>query len=215
MGLATLLTGGVVGAATWLVFFSSVLGVRDVQVSGGVRVPPDEVRRVVGVAPGTPLARVDLEEVRRRVAALTQVESARVDRAWPGTLQVSVVERTPLAVARVAGRTVTVDRYGVFLGDAGAAVRLPLLRVQRPAPDDLATRSALAVLAALPEGVKARVGEVAAPSPGSVTLRLSDSRTVRWGDAERSEEKARVLQRLLRTPARSYDVSSPDVVTVK
>ncbi|WP_245658148.1 cell division protein FtsQ/DivIB [Microtetraspora malaysiensis] len=215
VGLATLLTGGVVGAATWLVLFSPVLGVRDVQISGAVGVPADEVRRAAGVAPGTPLARVDLEKVRVRVAALTRVESARVDRAWPGTLQVSVVERTPLALARVDGRTVTMDRYGVVLGDAGPAVRLPLLRVQRPAADDPATRSALAVLAALPDGLRGRMDEVVAPSPASVTLRLTDGRTATWGDEERSAEKARILESLLRRPARSYDVSSPDVVTVK
>ncbi|WP_433215493.1 cell division protein FtsQ/DivIB [Microtetraspora malaysiensis] len=134
VGLATLLTGGVVGAATWLVLFSPVLGVRDVQISGAVGVPADEVRRAAGVAPGTPLARVDLEKVRVRVAALTRVESARVDRAWPGTLQVSVVERTPLALARVDGRTVTMDRYGVVLGDAGPAVRLPCCASSGPPP---------------------------------------------------------------------------------
>ncbi|GLW97308.1 hypothetical protein Misp02_13950 [Microtetraspora sp. NBRC 16547] len=215
MGLATLLTGGVVGAATWLVFYSSVLGVRDVRISGSVRVPADEVRRASEVTPGTPLARVDLEEVRRRVAALTQVESVRVERGWPGTLQVAVVERTPVAVAKVNGRAVTVDRYGVFLGDAAVTVRLPLLRVQRPAPDDAATRAALTVLSALPEGLGARVGEVRAPSPASISLILADGRTVTWGDSERSAEKARILQPLLRTPADSYDVSSPDVVTVK
>ncbi|MEV0968630.1 cell division protein FtsQ/DivIB [Microtetraspora glauca] len=215
VGLATLLTGGVVGAATWLVFFSSVLGVRDVRVTGSARVPADDVRRASGVAPGTPLARVDLEEVERRVAALTQVESVRVDRGWPGTLQVAVVERTPVAVAKVNGRAMTMDRYGVVLGEAGVTARLPLLRVQRPAPDDVATRSALTVLTALPERLRARVSEVGAPSPSSVSLLLADGREVTWGDAGRSAEKTRVLQSLLKTRAASYDVSSPDVVTVK
>ncbi|WP_433227153.1 cell division protein FtsQ/DivIB [Microtetraspora malaysiensis] len=90
-----------------------------------------------------------------------------------------------------------------------------MLRVQRPAADDPATRSALAVLAALPDGLRGRMDEVVAPSPASVTLRLTDGRTATWGDEERSAEKARILESLLRRPARSYDVSSPDVVTVK
>jgi cell division protein FtsQ len=96
-----------------------------------------------------------------------------------------------------------------------APPRLPVLRVQRLGQADPATRTALKVLATLPEDVLRRVREVRAPSGQWVSLRLSDGRMVIWGDAERPVEKARVLKTLLRTPAASYDVSSPDVVTVK
>jgi hypothetical protein len=44
-----------------------------------------------------------------------------------------------------------------------------------------------------------------------VTLRLRGRVTVRWGDARRSAAKATELQALLRTGARSVDVSSRQV----
>jgi cell division protein FtsQ len=213
---ATLLAGGVVGSATWVVFFSSIFGVRHVVVTGNATVSAEEVRRVAGIPAGTPMATVDLGEVDRRIAGLRAVESVRSDRSWPGTLRVAIVERTPLAAVPTGGRTAVVDRFGVVLETVDVAPpRLPVLRVQRLGQADPATRTALKVLATLPADVLRRVREVRAPSGQWVSLRLSDGRTVIWGDAERPVEKARVLKTLLRTPAASYDVSSPDVVTVK
>ncbi|GAA1275482.1 hypothetical protein Psi02_01940 [Planotetraspora silvatica] len=215
--LATLLTGGVVGVATWVVFFSPVLGVRSIEVTGDVTVPAEQLRQAAGVRLGTPLATVDLGLVEQRVRAVREVESARVDRAWPGTLRVAVVERTAIAVALLGpGRSAVLDRFGVVLREVAVAPpRLPLLRVQRLAADDPSTRSALTVLSVLPEDVSRLVSQVRAPSPKSVTLKLTDGRTVIWGDAGRAAEKGRLLTSLLTRPATSYDISSPKVVTVR
>ncbi|WP_169944842.1 FtsQ-type POTRA domain-containing protein [Microbispora sp. H11081] len=214
--LATLLTGGVVGVATWVVFFSPVLGVREVEVTGNSRIPAEQVRQAAGVRTGTPLATVDLAAVERRLRAMVTVESASVDRGWPGTLRVSVVERVPAAAVPLGETTAVVDRYGVVLQQVTVAPpRLPVLRVQRAAADDPATRAGLTVLRALPESVLERLREVRVPSPRSITLKLTDGRTVTWGDAGRSAQKGRVLLAALAKPGTSYDVSSPQVVTVR
>ncbi|GAA0359399.1 hypothetical protein GCM10009530_05890 [Microbispora corallina] len=214
--LAVLLSGGVVGAATWVVFFSPVLGVREVEVTGNTRIPAEQVRAAAGVRTGTPLATVDLGAVEGRVSALRAVESARVARGWPGTLRIDVVERVPAAAVPAGALTDVIDRYGVVLEQVPVAPpRLPVLRVQRAAADDPATRSALAVLRALPADLLDRLREVRAPSPDSITLRLTDGRTVVWGDAGRAAEKARVLVAVLPKPGKTYDVSSPRVVTVR
>ncbi|MCT9930651.1 FtsQ-type POTRA domain-containing protein [Planotetraspora sp. A-T 1434] len=215
--IATLLSGGVVGAATWVVFFSPVLGVRVVEITGNTVVPAEQLRLAAGVRTGTPLATVDLDAVEQRVEAVREVESARVERSWPGTVRVTVVERTPVAAVPLGrGRSVVVDRFGVALREVAVVPpRLPVLRVQRFAAEDPATGSALTVLSRLPEDVLRRVREVRAPSPKSVTLTLTDGRTVVWGDARRAAEKGRLLLAVLGKPATSYDVSSPGVVTVK
>ncbi|GII53946.1 hypothetical protein Pth03_23350 [Planotetraspora thailandica] len=215
--VATLLTGGVVGAATWVVFFSPVLGVRTIEVTGDTTVPADQLRQATGIKLGTPLATVDLGVVRQRVGSVREVESARVDRVWPGTLHVSVVERTAVAAVQLGpGRAAVLDRFGVILREAAVPPSwLPVLKVQRLAAGDPATRSALTVLSVLPEAVLNRVREVRAPSPKSVTLKLTDGKTIVWGDAADSEEKGRLLAALLKKPGTSYDLSSPDVVTVR
>ncbi|GIH68228.1 cell division protein FtsQ/DivIB [Sphaerimonospora thailandensis] len=230
--LAALLMAGVVGAATWVVFSSSVLGVRQVEIIGNTRVPAETLRAAAAVPVGTPLATVDVEEVGRRLRAVVEVESARVEREWPGTLRISVVERTPVAVVPltepstngapetgaskngVAEVSAVVDRFGVILERVAVAPpRLPMLRVQHPAPDDPAMRAALAVLGALPDDV--RVSEVRVPSVRAITLILADGRTVLWGDAGHAAEKGRALAAALERPGTFFDVSTPRVVTVK
>ncbi|WP_327045126.1 FtsQ-type POTRA domain-containing protein [Microbispora sp. NBC_01189] len=214
--LATLLTGGVVGVATWVVFFSPVLGVREVEITGNGRVPAEELREAAGVRTGTPLATVDLAGVEGRVRALRAVESATAGRVWPGTLRISVVERVPAAVVPLGVETAVIDRYGVVLQQVTVAPpRLPVLRVERAAADDPATRAGLTVLRALPADLLDRLRELRAPSPRSITLKLTDGRSVTWGDAGDSARKGRVLLAALAKPGKSYDVSSPGLVTVR
>ncbi|MFF0246815.1 cell division protein FtsQ/DivIB, partial [Streptosporangium sandarakinum] len=211
-----LLTAGVVGSVVWLVFFSPVLGVREIRVTGNAVLPVEEIRRATGVAAGRPLATVDVAEVKAKVGAIRRVESVSVSRDWPGTLAVRVVERRPAAVVPQGDRAALVDRHGVVIEVRDVAPPgLPTLRVDRPGAGDPATVAALAVVGALPESLAGRVAEVAAPSPETVSLRLKDGRTVVWGGRDRSADKARILATLLRSRADTYDVSSPEVVTVK
>ncbi|MBG0829519.1 FtsQ-type POTRA domain-containing protein [Planomonospora sp. ID67723] len=211
-----LLTAGVVGSAAWLVFVSPVLGVREVRVVGNLDVSAGQIRQATGVADGKPLATVDAAEIEDRVARIRRIESVRVSRGWPGTLMIEVVERTPVAVLPVGGTFALVDRHGVVIEIKGVVPpALPVLRLDRPGPGDPATAAALAVVGALPEELSSRVAEVHAPSAETVSLRLRDGRSVVWGGSDRAADKARVLVTLLKRPADTYDVSSPDVVTVK
>jgi cell division protein FtsQ len=62
------------------------------------------------------LVAIDVDQVASRVAALPWVEHATVTRAWPNTVQISVVERKPVAQApSAAGGFVLVDESGQVL----------------------------------------------------------------------------------------------------
>ncbi|HOW95396.1 MAG TPA: cell division protein FtsQ/DivIB, partial [Mycolicibacterium fallax] len=74
---------------------------------------------------------------------------------------------------------------------------------------------ALQVMTALPPDVAAQIGRIAAPSVASITLTLTDGRVVVWGTTDRTPEKAGKLAALLTQPGQTYDVSSPDLPTVK
>ncbi|MGC5014031.1 cell division protein FtsQ/DivIB [Streptosporangium sp. DT93] len=211
-----LLTVAVVGIAAWLVFFSPVLGVREIQVVGNAGLSAEQVRQTARVAGGVPLATVDVAQVRARIGAIPRVESVKVSRTWPDTLRVEIVEREPVATVPSAGRSALMDRHGVVVEvrDVAPPV-LPVLRVSRPGPRDPATTAALGVIVALPGDLARRVAEVLAPSAETVSLRLKDGREVVWGGGDRPAEKAKILVTLLERRADSYDVSSPDVVIVK
>lgn len=208
-----------------LLYDLGLADVQDVRVTGVATVPQRAVLDAAAVTPGGPLAAVDLAGVADRVSRLPAVESVRVGRDWPHTVAVDVTERVPVAVTRNGEGPQLVDRTGVvYPGDAPDG--LPTLTVPRAGTDDPDTLAAVAVLAALPAQVRAQVlsvrvgdpaaGGAAAPSTTpQVTLGLTDDREIRWGDAERAAEKAAVLVPLLGQTGRRYDVSSPELPTIR
>ncbi|HEX4818281.1 MAG TPA: FtsQ-type POTRA domain-containing protein [Nonomuraea sp.] len=212
-----LLTAGVVGTAAWLVFFSPVLGVRSIEIVGNLTVPGERIKQQAGVADLHPLATVNLAEVETRVLGIRQLAEAKVDRVWPGTLRIEVVEREPVAAVPAGDKVAIVDDQGVVIElKTSVPPMLPMLRVDRPTAGDPAMMAALQVIKAVPDEIAPKVREVRAGTAEGVTLRLSDGRSVVWGGTDRPEEKAGILASLLKQEkATVYDVSSPDVVTLK
>ncbi|PZG15396.1 cell division protein FtsQ/DivIB [Nonomuraea aridisoli] len=212
-----LLTAGVVGTAAWLVFFSPVLGVRSIDIVGNLTVPKERIEQQAGVPDLHPLATVNLAEVEGRVLGIRQLAGAKVDRIWPGTLRIEVVEREPVAVIQVGDKYAIIDKHGVVIEvETALPPLLPVLKVDRPAEGDPAMMAALQVIDAVPDEVAGKVRQVRAGTAEGVTLELSDGRTVIWGGTDRPQEKGRILTSLLkREKAAQYDVSSPDVVTLK
>jgi cell division protein FtsQ len=208
------LAAAVLGLLAWLVYGTTVLGVRAVEVNGSVLAGPDQVRAVAAVTDGTPLARVDTDQVAARVRTLPSVGSVEVSRSWPHTLVIEVVERTAVGAVATEGGFAVLDATGVVFNrvpepPAGVA----LLRLAAPGPDDPATTAALRVLAALTPALRDGLAELDAPSPTRIRLQLADGRVVVWGDAERSPDKATVATALLDTDATTIDVSVPEVAT--
>ena len=64
---------------------------------------------------GHSVLRIPLEERRRQLEAIPWVAQATVRRALPNTLQVDIVERTPIAFLRDGGTLALVDSHGVIL----------------------------------------------------------------------------------------------------
>ncbi|MFC4943491.1 cell division protein FtsQ/DivIB [Pseudonocardia sp. GCM10023141] len=198
---------------------AGLFDVKDVTVTGAGTVPVADVLAAAAVTPGGPLLDVDTAGAAQRVAALPAVASVHVDRSWPHTVTVAVIERVPVAVFAT-------DR-GDQLVDGGGAVYpgpvppgLPRLTMTFAGPDDPATHAALTALGDLPPAVRPQVLSIdaradAPGAPSQVSFGLTDDRQVRWGDPDRGKDKAAVLVPLLTRPGRVYDVSSPDLATVR
>jgi len=198
-----------------VLYFTPVMSARSIIVTGTGAVSRDEVLDAAAVRVGTPLLQIDTDKVADRVAAIRRVASARVQRQYPSELRITLVERIPVVVKDFPDGPHLYDRDGVDFATAPPPPALPYIDVANPGPNDPPTKAALGVLLALRPEVVAQVGRIAAPSVASITLTLTDGRTVIWGTNDRTEEKAQKLGALLTQPGRVYDVSSPDLPTVK
>jgi cell division protein FtsQ len=239
--LTVVVVVGVAVGAGWLVFWSDVLDVDEVAVTGTSVLSPAEVEKVAAVRSGAPLARVDLDAVTSRVEGLPAVASAAVTRSWPGTVAIEVDEREAIAVVEDDGSYQGLDATGVLFrsysappadlplvraadldsdsadagqGEDGAGVKAgDTARAEVGASRDDALREVALVIEALPAAIGAEVDHVEFSSLDSILLVLSDGSQVQWGSAEQSALKADVLETLMTIPATTYDVSVPGLPT--
>ncbi len=198
-----------------ILYFTPVMSARSIVVTGVGTVTREEVIDVAKVKAGTPLLQINTDQVADRVATIRRVASARVQREYPSTLRITIIERVPIVVKDLPDGPHLYDRDGVDFATGPPPPGLPYIDVDNPGPADPPTRAALQVLTALRPEVAGQVGRVAAPSVASITLTLADGRVVVWGTNDRTDEKAEKLAALLTQPGHTYDVSSPDLPTVK
>jgi cell division protein FtsQ len=212
--LVALLVAAVAAGAVWLVFYSPALAVADVEVQGGRVLSATEVRRAAAVPVGDPLATVNLDAVAARVEGLAPVKKVDVTRSWPDSVLIDVEERVAVAAVVREGQVRGLDADGVIFRDyEDRPADLPLVRMSASTESE-ALAEAASVVAALPEGLAGRVAHVEVDTVDTISLRLRNGDTVFWGSADASEDKARVVQVLLKQDASRYDVSVPAQPTI-
>ena len=207
-----------VALAVVLTAVTPVLDVRTVRVDGPSEETRPQVEAAAAVAPGTSLVWMDTGEVAARVNHLPRIASVDVRRALPGTVVVTVTERTPVVAVPVPGGSALVDGSGfAYRVVATPPDGLPVLRLPpsvAPTPQDPATGTAVRVVGALPPDLAGQVAEVRATGPHDVALDLTDGREVRWGADTDDARKVAVLRALLTRPGHTYDVSAPELPVV-
>jgi cell division protein FtsQ len=205
----------ILAGTAWALLGSKFLVVRSVEVTGPAAVSRAEVIADAGIRLGTPLVRVNLATVARRVEQVTLVQSAQVRRAWPDKIVISVQERTAVLAVPHGGGYELIDKSGVILRQAARRPHgMPVLHPPAAAsPSSLrgnpAVLAAAAVLRELPVRIARSVRTIDAPDADTVTLRLRGGITIVWGGTAQRAAKARELAILMRGHARYYDVSDP------
>ena len=206
--VAVLVVALVVGG-TWLVYFSDVLTVKRVDIDGNELLTRNQVLDTARVPDGEQLARVDIDAITTRLRSLAAVRSVDVSRKWPDAVQIDIQERVAVAVIEIGGKLRGLDAEGVVFNDyAKAPPGLPRVSsTSQTTPEAL--KEAATVVAALPKELAAMVDHLEVLTVDQITLVLRDERIVLWGSSDDSATKAEVLLRLLRQPAKVYDVSVP------
>jgi cell division protein FtsQ len=204
-----------VAGSVWVVFFSSYVTAREVDVVGNTTLSDAKIEKAAEVPIGTPLARVDMGAVVARVQPVDAVKYVEVGRSWPHTVRITITERTPIAVIDQGAGLKALDSDGVPFGSyANRPKHLPLVRTDPGTPGE-AVAEAAKVVDALPPKIARRVDSVDVASVDEIKLVFVNGRRVTWGSAENSDQKAEVLAVLLRQPGNQIDVTVPGRPTTR
>ncbi len=98
---------------------SKALTIVTITVEGTVRMPEGVVQEELSGLVGRPMFSVELDEWRDRVRRLSWVADASMRRVIPGTVAVTITERQPMAIGRIADTLNVIDRRGVIIDAFG------------------------------------------------------------------------------------------------
>lgn len=214
-----MLTVVVAAAVLVMVERSALVALEEVRVSGADRLDSDQVRDAAQLQLGTSTLRLGLDEVQARVKKLALVHDAQARRLDPLTVLIDVTEREPVLQASGGGETRLIDRDGVVIVEGGldglAEIRLPASPpgVGEPVSTDPTLANAHQVWRELSGPLRSMVDRFDASGPDELSLQLSTGVEVRFGRAERVDEKVRALGAVLEdvedTPVGTIDVRAP------
>jgi cell division protein FtsQ len=193
-----------VALAIWVAFFSPLLAIKEITLSGAKRTTADDVARAVGLDSSDNLLLLKTDEVAAAVKELPWVKSVTVDRKLPGTVKLTVTERSPAMVVALGEKKYLIDRRGRVLSPTESAEGLPVLAgLQEGLPDpgerlrSAQLTGALEAFSTFPRGLRRDVRAVFAPTVERITFQLFDGIQVRFGAAEDMRSKIAVLEVLL------------------
>ena len=166
---------------------SPVLDVDEVRVLGAARTTAAQIEEAGGLDDHPQLADVEPEVVAARLAALPWVAQAKVVRHWPGTVEVTLVERTPLAtIPAASGGWALVDDTGRVLEamPEPAPGMVQVHAAPAPAPGQHVRREtlgALSVLDALPPSLSERVNGLTVADDGALDVHAVGLPVIHFG----------------------------------
>jgi cell division protein FtsQ len=188
----------------WTAFWSPLLKVRTVRVSGSKHVTSAEIARAAQIDNDTNILLLSTASVVRGAETLPWVRHARVERSLPGTVRIRIVERRPALVLAENSTHWFIDRSGHVIGRArGHRRALPTLAgLHEDVKPGTALRTpagqgALKAWRSLPRKLARKVIAMFAPTVDAITFSLKNGTTVRYGPPVNLKDKNRVILALL------------------
>jgi cell division protein FtsQ len=198
VALPVLLLAGF-AAATYTPLFR----LRDIRVEGTQNLRPGEVITRAGIGSGTNVFHLDTGSIVSVLEADPWIRSATVERHLPGSVVITVQERTPIARALVGTSSAVVAGDGTVLPGA-AATGLPEIRASLGELTDDDRTAAAEALDAIAPVVRARVSAVVAEPTGSLVMDLAGGLTVHYGVGGDQVAKASALRSVLAWASRVH-----------
>jgi cell division protein FtsQ len=195
------------------------LTVTNIEVQGRTTTDAATILAALDAHAGTPILAVDPSRAKQQLEALPWVRSAAIERRFPGTIYVHLVERKPLAVWQHDGKQELIDQDGTVIPvtDLSRFAKLPTV-----VGDDRARHGAaqlLDVLQSEPE-LAARVTAAVLVGDRRWNVRVDntidvllpeDDMTGAWSKLAQLESANKILQRNVET----VDLRLPDRLVVR
>lgn len=207
------------GLAGLAVSRSSMFHARGIEVIGVGHLSRADVIELAGVSAETNVVWLDEGAVERRLESHPWIRLAEVHAALPWTIQIRVLERSPVAVAVDGDRRLLVAGDGTVLGLAALGRDLP--PIELPSAGSIegprsSPAGAARILGAMDPALRARVRQAIVGIDGTVEIWLGGGIRVRFGSPAEPARKALALDRVLRWAEgegqrlRSVSVVAPD-----
>lgn len=187
--LCALLLGG------WLLLRdSSLVSVNRVTVTGESGPDAGAIRRaLMGAARGMTTLDVNMSQLRTAVAPYPVVADLRVSTQFPHGMRISVIERLPVAIVSVGGRSIAVAGDGTLLHDLRMpSSALPVVPLAVPPGGTRLSGPALAsirLLAAAPYQLLAKIGQLSTMAGHGLVAQVRGGPNIYFGDARDARAK--------------------------
>ncbi len=213
------------GLSGWVILNSAFFAIDDVRIEGVRNVASEDIRELAGVSAGENLIMLAVDDVARRVEGHPWILDARVDRDFPTTAVITVIERRPggwiedpSGIAIVAGDGTVLERTQTMppnLPSVGHDPQTLTVGERVPSPSE-----PLRVAASMGEPLRRQIESLELRGVELVLI-LREGGTVLYGGVEDLPAKNRALAEMLRwargegIAVRTVDVRVPSAPSLE
>ena len=206
------MVAGVLGATAVLwglaaLWRAPLLPVKAVEVTGASRLTTQSVLASAAVPAGATLPKLPKSQILARLSANPWVAEASLTRSLPGTVKITIVERTPVALVDAGGAElwlISSDGHWLARRSKEDTIAVPTVReapgavpIAGKATASKELKNALAVITGLSPELRGRVKTVSASTVDKTSLTLTDGIQVFVGSAEQIAKKDQLVRQIL------------------
>ncbi|MBN9494944.1 FtsQ-type POTRA domain-containing protein [bacterium] len=173
--------------------------VDDVSVRGlDSRLPAAQIVESAGLYDKS-MFTADLSAAQQRIAAMPLVESVKIERAWPHSIDITIAERQPWGTWEQSGVSYTIDHTGVVIAKTPAPAGAPVIKSSEAGNREIGDRvdyqavdAAAEIYKQLPAVLGTTVSDVSFVAGKGVQVTTADGQVGLFGDSSSIDYKLAV-----------------------
>ena len=199
-GLGFLLVCGGIMA---IIVYSPLFTLQRVIIHGNTYITQDDVMNIGRLYMGQPLFQIETDAVTQDLRQDLRIESAKVKRRVPDSLEIDLTERMPVATVASDYGYIDLDRQGKVIASYRSLHNMPIplitgvslhdLYVGDDNPDEVVANM-LAFLQQLDSNALNQLSEINIANKDAIMAYTNSSVQIRLGRLERMDEKAKLTQ---------------------